>query len=103
METAAYFSAATDDVFLDLDQLNLPLVVRSRRSGDRLEPLGLNGSKKVKDMFIDAKMPPSRRDVIPLLVDASGRILWIAGFRRSKHALVGPDTERVLHMKLVLK
>ncbi|KRE45448.1 tRNA lysidine(34) synthetase TilS [Paenibacillus sp. Soil724D2] len=101
-ETAANFSSATD-VFLDLDQLNLPLVVRSRRSGDRFEPHGLNGSKKVKDMFIDAKMPLSRRDVIPLLVDASGQILWIAGFRRSKHALVGPDTVRVLHMKLVLK
>ncbi|SDO93741.1 tRNA(Ile)-lysidine synthase [Paenibacillus sp. yr247] len=102
IETAALCFSATD-VFLDLDQLYLPLVVRSRRSGDRLEPHGLNGSKKVKDMFIDAKMPLSRRDVIPLLVDASGKILWIAGFRRSKHALVGPDTERVLHMKLVLK
>lgn len=100
--TTAYISSATD-VFLDLDQLNLPLVVRSRRSGDRLEPYGLNGSKKVKDMFIDAKMPLTRRDAIPLLVDASGQILWIAGFRRSKHALVGPDTVRVLHMKLVLK
>ncbi|NQX70523.1 tRNA lysidine(34) synthetase TilS [Paenibacillus alba] len=101
-ETAIHFSSATD-VSLDLDQLRLPLVLRSRRSGDRLEPHGLNGSKKVKDMFIDAKMPLSRRDVIPLLVDASGQILWIAGFRRSKHALVGPDTERVLHMKLVLQ
>jgi tRNA(Ile)-lysidine synthase len=101
-ETAAQFSFASD-VFLDLDQLNLPLVVRNRRSGDRMEPYGLNGSKKVKDMFIDAKMPLSRRDAIPLLVDASGQVLWIAGFRRSKHALVGPDTERVLHMKLVLK
>ncbi|UKS26241.1 tRNA lysidine(34) synthetase TilS [Paenibacillus sp. HWE-109] len=95
-------SSATD-VYLDLDQIQLPLVVRNRRSGDRLEPHGLNGSKKVKDMFIDAKMPLSRRDVIPLLVDASGQILWIAGFRRSKHALIGPDTERVLHMKLVLQ
>jgi tRNA(Ile)-lysidine synthase len=102
LETAALLSSATD-VFLDLDQLQLPLVLRSRRSGDRLEPYGLNGSKKVKDMFIDAKMPLSRREVIPLLVDASGQILWIAGFRRSKHALVGPDTERVLHLKLVLK
>lgn len=101
-EPAKHFASATD-ILLDLDQLVLPLAVRSRRSGDRLEPYGLNGSKKVKDMFIDAKMPLSRRDAIPLLVDASGTILWIAGFRRSKHALVEPDTERVLHMKLVLK
>jgi tRNA(Ile)-lysidine synthase len=102
-EKAASQSAAEDDVFLDVSQFQMPLYIRSRRSGDRLEPFGLNGSKKVKDMFIDAKMPAIRREVIPLLVDATGRILWIAGFRRSKHALVGPDTERVLHMKLVLQ
>ncbi|WNR44785.1 tRNA lysidine(34) synthetase TilS [Paenibacillus roseipurpureus] len=95
-------SQATD-VFLDGDQVSMPLQIRSRRSGDRMEPFGLNGSKKVKDMFIDAKIPPSRREVIPLLTDASGRILWIAGFRRSKHALVEPDTKRVLHMKLVVR
>jgi tRNA(Ile)-lysidine synthase len=108
MPLSSYEKAASSpdhngDVFLDADQVELPLCLRSRRSGDRLEPLGLNGSKKVKDMFIDAKMPSTRREVIPLLVDASGRILWIVGFRRSKHALVGPDTERVLHMKLVLQ
>ncbi|OAS19495.1 tRNA lysidine(34) synthetase TilS [Paenibacillus oryzisoli] len=108
MPLSSYKQAATSpdhnsDVFLDADHVELPLCLRSRRSGDRLEPLGLNGSKKVKDMFIDAKMPKARREAIPLLVDASGRILWIAGFRRSKHALVGPDTERVLHMKLVLQ
>ncbi|MBD0384563.1 tRNA lysidine(34) synthetase TilS [Paenibacillus sedimenti] len=96
-------SSTAMDAYFDLNQLQLPLFVRSREAGDRLEPHGLNGSKKVKDMFIDAKIPLSRRDVIPMLVDATGHILWIAGFRRSRHALVGPATERVLHMKLVLK
>ncbi len=102
LETAAQTASAMD-VYLDLDRLQAPLFVRSRSAGDRLEPHGLNGSKKVKDMFIDAKMPFSRRETIPILTDASGQILWIAGFRRSRHALVGPDTQRVLHMKLVLK
>ncbi|NEW09578.1 tRNA lysidine(34) synthetase TilS [Paenibacillus sp. SYP-B3998] len=100
---ASVHSLTAMDVYLDLDQLELPLSIRSRKPGDRLEPHGLNGSKKVKDMFIDAKMPLSRREVIPLLVDASGQVLWIVGFRRSKHALVGPDTKHVLHMKLMLK
>jgi tRNA(Ile)-lysidine synthase len=101
-QTATH-SSMEMDVYLDLEQLQLPLFVRSRKAGDRLEPYGLNGSKKVKDMFIDAKMPLSRRDVIPMLVDATGQVLWIAGFRRSRHALVRPETERVLHMKLMLK
>ncbi|MFD0698923.1 tRNA lysidine(34) synthetase TilS [Paenibacillus sp. GCM10027628] len=95
-------SSTAVDAYFDLDQLQLPLFVRSRKAGDRLEPHGLNGSKKVKDMFIDAKMPISQREVIPMIVDASDHILWIAGFRRSRHALVGPAAERVLHMKLVL-
>ncbi|MEW9702470.1 tRNA lysidine(34) synthetase TilS [Paenibacillus sp. SI8] len=101
-QMSAHSSTATD-VYLDLDQLRLPLFVRSRKAGDRIEPHGLNGSKKVKDMFIDAKMPISRRDVIPMLVDASDHVLWITGFRRSKHAWVGPETKRVLHMKLMLR
>ncbi|UJF36491.1 tRNA lysidine(34) synthetase TilS [Paenibacillus hexagrammi] len=104
--TASSFSlwreeAAPQEVWFDLDQLELPLFIRSRAAGDRLEPFGLNGSKKVKDMFIDAKLPPSNRDRIPLLVDASGQILWIAGFRRSQHALVREHSERVLHVKLL--
>jgi tRNA(Ile)-lysidine synthase len=89
------------DVIFDLDMLELPLTVRSRIDGDRMEPLGLNGTKKVKDMFIDAKIPPSRRDVIPLVVDAKGQVLWIPGLRSSKHAPVIAQTQHYLHMKLL--
>jgi tRNA(Ile)-lysidine synthase len=60
--------------------------------GDLLHPYGLNGTKKVQDMFVDAKVPRSRRDKLPLLVDGDGRVLWIPGMRRSSHALVTADT-----------
>ncbi|SEC38087.1 tRNA lysidine(34) synthetase TilS [Paenibacillus sp. GP183] len=89
------------EAFFDLDQLELPLVVRSRAAGDRMQPYGLNGTKKVKDMFIDAKIPPSQRDAIPLIVDAKGQVLWIPGLRHSKHAPVHTETMHVLHMKLI--
>ncbi|MNI44248.1 tRNA(Ile)-lysidine synthase [compost metagenome] len=91
-----------EEVYLELDQLELPLFVRSRQVGDRIEPHGLNGSKKVKDMFIDAKVPPSLRDTTPLLVDTNGLVLWIVGLRRSKHAPVTNESSRLLHMKLLL-
>jgi tRNA(Ile)-lysidine synthase len=75
--------------------------VRSRITGDRIQPYGLNGTKKVKDMFIDAKIPPSQRDATPLIVDAKGQVLWIPGLRQSKHAPVHSETVHVLQMKLM--
>lgn len=65
-----------------------------------MKVMGLNGSKKVKDIFIDAKIPPSARSRIPVLVDGSGNIIWIPGVRRSAHAAVGARTISVLHMCL---
>jgi tRNA(Ile)-lysidine synthase len=89
------------EAFFDLDQLELPLHVRNRVPGDRMQPYGLNGTKKVKDMFIDAKIPPSERDAVPLIVDAKGQVLWIPGLRYSKHAPVHTDTVHMLHLKLI--
>ncbi|MEK3884261.1 tRNA lysidine(34) synthetase TilS [Paenibacillus sp. PL2-23] len=82
----------------DADGLSYPLHVRSRLPGDRIQVLGLNGSKKVQDMFVDEKIPPSRREQYPLLCDADGRLLWIPGIRRSSHALAGSDSRRVLRI-----
>jgi tRNA(Ile)-lysidine synthase len=84
------------EAFFDESDLALPLVVRSREPGDRLEPAGLNGTKKVQDMFVDAKVPRSRRDDWPLLCDAAGRILWIPGLRRSMHAVVHAGTKSTI-------
>ncbi len=92
--------AGHDEAFFDLDKLVFPLTVRSRRDGDRMEIAGLAGRKKVKDIYIDDKIPRSERERIPLIVDADGRVLWIAGVRRSRHALVDENTGRILHMKL---
>lgn len=56
-----------------------PLVVRSRRPGDRLRPLGLEGHKKVQDLLVDRKVPRQERDRVPIVADAQGRIVWVAG------------------------
>lgn len=86
--------------FFDAEELRYPLFIRSRRPGDVIEPYGLNGSKKVQDMFVDAKVPRHRRDSIPLLVDGDGRVLWIPGLRRSRHALITADTRSTLRIAL---
>lgn len=89
-----------DEAHFDYELLHFPLTVRSRQPGDRMEPLGLKGTKKVKDMFIDEKMPLEARGRVPLVLDAAGRILWIPGVRRSTHATVSESTSWVLAMKV---
>ncbi|MBD3922770.1 tRNA lysidine(34) synthetase TilS [Paenibacillus sp. PR3] len=85
----------------DADQLLFPLTVRNRRPGDRMSVVGLNGTKKVQDMFVDLKIPPSERDRMPLLVDAAGQVLWIPGARRSAIALTDAGTTNVLRIQAV--
>jgi len=85
--------------WFDLSELEFPLRIRSRERGDRMEPFGLGGSKKVQDIFVDAKIPRSRRDRVPLLADGDGRILWIPGVCRSRHAPVTAGTARVLRVE----
>lgn len=64
------------------DEPELPLFVRSRRPGDRMKIKGMQGSKKLKDIFIDEKIPRSERDKWPVVTDASDRIIWLAGLKK---------------------
>lgn len=90
-----------DEAVFDADQLVYPLTVRSRLPGDIMRVMGLDGSKKVKDIFIDEKIPPSLRSQIPIVSDAEGQILWIAGIRRSTVAMVTQHTSSVMRITLV--
>lgn len=83
---------------LDADTMVGPLAVRNRRPGDRVRPLGLGGTKKVQDVFVDAKVPRYCRDRVPLVCDDQG-ILWIVGHCASERALVTPSTKRTLRLR----
>src|SRR5699024_514323 len=67
------------------NEIILPLHVRTIRSVDRMSWKGLNGRKKVKDIFIDHKVPLYMRNDWPIVEDASGRILWVVGLKKSVH------------------
>ena len=62
----------------------LPLHVRTRKFGDKMKVKGLNGSKKIKDIFIDSKVPMSQRDLWPVVVDSTDKIVWLPGLKKSK-------------------
>ncbi|GAF22153.1 LOW QUALITY PROTEIN: tRNA(Ile)-lysidine synthetase [Bacillus sp. JCM 19047] len=64
-------------MYIPVSSFSSPLFIRNRRPGDRFNPKGLNGSKKVNRVFIDRKIDLPRRHDWPLLVDSAGNILWI--------------------------
>jgi tRNA(Ile)-lysidine synthase len=68
---------------IDPDDVTFPLIVRNRRQGDRMKVKGMNGTKKVKTIFIDEKIPLEERDQWPIVEDADGNILWIPGLKKS--------------------
>lgn len=78
------------------------LLVRTRRAGDRIQPLGLAGSKKLQDLFVDAKLPAAQRDQLPLLVVAD-EVVWLPGYRvAQKYAVRGPRMTSVrVDMKVI--
>lgn len=69
---------------LSKDELKLPLYIRTRIDGDKIEVKGLNGHKKIKDIFIDAKISKEDRNLWPILVDSNDNIVWIPGLKKSK-------------------
>ena len=64
--------------------VELPLYVRNRRDGDKIEVKGLNGSKKVSDIFIDEKIKTSDRDSWPVVLDSKNTVIWVPGLKKSK-------------------
>ena len=77
----------------------LPLVVRSREPGDRLTPYGMNGTKKVQDIFVDEKIPEHLRDTIPI-VTCGDAVVWIPGFRIAHPFAVPTPTSPSLRIEV---
>ena len=72
-------------------------MARTRQDGDRMRPFGVEGTKKVKDLLIDARIPLQARDFLPLICDQEG-ILWIPTVRRSQRAPITASTTKVLRL-----
>ncbi|MCM3786510.1 tRNA lysidine(34) synthetase TilS [Neobacillus mesonae] len=89
---------SASEALFDANTFIWPLTIRSRLPGDTMKVMGLNGSKKVKDIFIDAKIPPSLRSRIPVICDGAGNIIWIPGVRRSIHSPVTEDSASIIRM-----
>lgn len=82
-------------IAVDKDKIDGEIIVRQREKGDRIRPLGMNGTKKVKDLFIDNKIPRDERKKIPIIADQKG-IIWIPGNAVGREYKVDKDSKRIL-------
>jgi tRNA(Ile)-lysidine synthase len=74
--------------------------VRPRRRGDRFHAFG-TGERRLKSLLIDAKVPRWDRARLPL-VEADGRILWVAGLRRGAAAPITAATREIVELSLIV-
>jgi tRNA(Ile)-lysidine synthase len=89
-----------DVVFMDYGRISPPLVIRAVRPGDRMQPLGMKGMKKIKCVMIDGKIPLVHRRKIPLVLDQEA-VLWIAGLRLSERVKITEKTRQILKVEFV--
>ncbi len=87
-----------DCIYIDAGKVRGSLRLRQRRDGDRFKPLGMNGTKKLKDFFIDRKIPVERRDSIPLLADEDN-IIWVVGLQMNEDYKLTAATEKIIRFR----
>lgn len=84
------------NVVFDYEKIVWPLTLRSWRAGDRMHPRNGRGSRKLQDMFVDAKVPRSARGLLPVLVDADDTILFVPHLRAAQAASPTTQTRKLL-------
>ncbi len=95
----AAFKARDQVGHLDADRVQLPLVVGTRRPGDRMRPLGLDQAKRLQDILVDAHVPRHLRDTLPVVSDRA-EIVWIPGVTVAESKRVTTATRRQLHLEI---
>jgi tRNA(Ile)-lysidine synthase len=96
--SAKALGAAPMTAFFDYDAIPGDVSIRNLKPGDTMVPMGMRGHKKLKDIFIDSKVPALKRARTPVLY-AGGRIIWAVGLRQSDSYKVLKSTSRVLKIE----
>lgn len=97
MDVREYKKEDKSSISLDYDLVNNKLIVRNRRPGDSMVPCGMTGSKKIKDIFIDLKIPTEERDRA-LIIEDDSNILWLEEFRIHNDYKVSSSTTKILNI-----
>lgn len=96
-EKCKYLKTGSTIKSFDADKIKGGIVIRSRQNGDKIKPLGLEGTKKLKDIFIDKKIPNDEKNKIPVLCD-NEKILWVVGHTMTEEAKIDDKTKQVIRI-----
>lgn len=83
---------------IDLSKIVFPLTIRSWQQGDTFRPLGMTGTKKVSDLFIQRKVNVLDKMNVPILVNGNGDIIWIVGIQMDDRYKIIENTQKVLKL-----
>lgn len=86
------------EAFLNGDLIDAAMIVRAWRAGDRVQPVGLNGTKKVSDALTELKVPSHEKAAYPVLVFRN-EIVWIPGYRIAEKYKITDHTKTALHIR----
>lgn len=87
------------EAIVDVDMLAAPLWVRGPLPGDKLRPLGAPGSRRLKEILVDLRVPARERALRPLVV-CGARIVWVCGLVVAEEARVTRETKRFLRLSV---
>src|SRR3712207_1181640 len=85
--------------YFDYSKIDGTILLRYRKQGDKFLPLGMRGRKKIKDLFIDLKIPREKRESIPLICFGN-EISWIIGYKISDIFKLTNSANKILKIKI---
>lgn len=78
-------ASTPNTALFNVDEWKWPMFIRTRKTGDRMTLKGMNGTRKLKDIFIDEKVPVHDRDHWPVITNREGNIIWLPGLKKSSY------------------
>ncbi len=99
-EKPKVFTSDKNVAWIDSDLIKFPIEVRTWKAGDRFQPLGMKGSKKISDFLTDLKIPLNEKDSVKLLI-SNGEIVWVVGLAVSERYKITQNTKKVLKLETI--
>lgn len=84
-----------NNLYVDEDKLSFPLEIRSRKSGDYIYPVGMQGKKTLKKLYIDLKIPKIQKEAVSILT-SNDKIVWVIGRQADRRFLADKNSRNIL-------
>ena len=101
-QRGSIFDLGAEQIFLSLDNISSQLWLRAPKPGDRIQPLGMKGHKKLKEILQSLKVPRQLRPIYPLVVDDQ-ESLWVPGFEISEKTRIAPDSKKICRCQISIQ